>query len=152
MGKSKKPRPLLSIEPSQFPPGPRFLEYGHDLATKTAIAAMNEDLAKHEAAVVLGRKSADKRRETPSPNPILGSIQKKLNRDWDISSADMVDALKAEADTDGPIEMSNDDKAFVVIGDDGKEKNRLAIKSVPSTISRLRKKNFKTHLTRTGSD
>ena len=136
----RAPLPDPVLEPSTLPPG-RFLERGHDLATETAIAAMNEDLAKHEAAVVLARKSVVKRRETPTPNPIIEFMEKKLKRDWGISSADMGDALKVEAQTgnaDGRITMSDDGTAFIVT-DNGKVKNRLAITSVPATVSRLKK-------------
>ena len=53
----------------------------------------------------------------------------------------MGDALKVEAQTgnaDGRITMSDDGTAFIVT-DNGKVKNRLAITSVPATVSRLKK-------------
>jgi hypothetical protein len=98
--------------------------------------------ALREKASDAGVASGDSRRENPSPSPIIEFIEQKLKRDRDISNADMVAALRAEAEnglTDGRITMSADGEAFVVM-DKGEERHRLAIKSVPATVSRLRKK------------
>jgi hypothetical protein len=89
-----------------------------------------------------GNASVKNRRETPNPSPIIKFMTKKLNRDRHVSSADMVAALKAVAENglaDGSIITSADDSAFIVM-DNGKEKNRLKITSVPATLSALRKK------------
>ena len=75
-------------------------------------------------------------------SPIVKFLTNKLKRTPDISGRAMVDALKAEAENggdDGSITMSADGEAFVVINGD-EVINRLAITSVPATISRLRKK------------
>jgi hypothetical protein len=99
--------------------------------------------AVREKASGAGVASGEKRREEPRPSPIIEFITDKLTRTRDISSRDMVDALKAEAENglaDGRIIMSADGTAFVVTDDAGKEINRLAKESVASTISRLRKK------------
>jgi hypothetical protein len=97
------------------------------------------DELEHEENSRAGKASGVKRREEPRPNPIIEFIEKKLKLP-DISGRAMVAALKAVAENglaDGSI-MSDDRKAFVVM-DNGKVKNRLAMTSVPATISRLRK-------------
>jgi hypothetical protein len=140
MAKINKPRPLFPEPPVPWAVegGPFFPSPDNVFSAKEA-ADFNRDLTKHEAAVALGKKSVEKRREAPSASPIIKFMRKKLDRNRNISSADMVAALKDEAENaDGRIEMSDDDTAFVVI-DNGK--HRLAITSVPATISRLRKIN-----------
>jgi hypothetical protein len=75
-------------------------------------------------------------------------MTKQLRRTPEISNREMVTALKNEAKSaraSGDFMMSTDSKAFIVIG---KERHRLAITSVPATISRLKNK----VLTRTGSN
>jgi hypothetical protein len=67
----------------------------HELTDQLKIEVMR--LKNSEA----GKASGEKRREAPSSNPITEFIEKKLNRDRDISSADMVDALEAEAQNTG---------------------------------------------------
>jgi hypothetical protein len=135
----------LEVQDHWFPPRPvsdRDLQEISDKAAEEAVRAKDSRA---------GKASGEKRREEPSPAPIIEFIKKKLNRARDISSRDMVAALKAEAKNahaSGGIEMSDDGKAFVVM-DNGKVKNRLAIRSVPATLSRLKQKLI---LTRTGSN
>jgi hypothetical protein len=150
MGKKKTvPRPPFPKPPIPWvgAEGPFFPSPDNVFSAETA-GAFNRDLTKHEAAVALGKKSVEKRRGAPSRNPINKFMTEKLDRDPDISSADMVAALKDATENDGRIEMSDDDTAFVVMGN-GKEKYRLKITSVPSTISKLKQKLI---LTRTGSN
>jgi hypothetical protein len=90
-----------------------------------------------------GKVGVEKRREAPRSNPIIEFITNKLKRTRDISSRDMEAALKDEAENANVSEdimMSPDGTAFVVMDNGGKEKNRLAITSLPPTISRIRKK------------
>jgi hypothetical protein len=121
-------------KPAVPPVRPEIIKEIQDKAAKKAA---------REKASRGGIASGEKRREAPSPNPIIESMTKKLDRDPNISGRDMVAALKAVAENglaDGSIIMSADSSAFVVM-DNERERYRLAVKSVPPTISRLRKIN-----------
>jgi hypothetical protein len=129
---------------NQYAPKTRRLNKSEKEAATAAEAAANELHAEwlREQGKRGGKASGDKRREESNPSPIVEFITNKLTRTPDISGRDMVTALKNEAKNarvSGGFVMSADGTAFVVVMDNGEEKHRLAITSVPMTVSRHRK-------------
>lgn len=135
---------IPTIDNSQLPAGYEALQ---KIIKGVTLVTFGAAYAEATKIAVINKRNSDvaKLPRSRDCGPIIEFIKEQLKRNQDISNHEILTALDSEAEhatQDGRIEFSNDQAGFVSLGEDGKTRFHLARKSVPKTISRLKKKLF----------